>query len=160
MPFCKRIVRPVQLCRLSGEDRRLSALENLIDVSSFTLGSVLRQLSALAREAVSVLEEIELEIGSISHRALLLEVRIIGLHRYVSALALRPAVPCEYQRATSVQFLQSNEGWGRDLLEKSFVKLLFVDLRRRKIHVSMLSAMLLCPILERFVVISHYRTDT
>ncbi|XP_060688717.1 NHS-like protein 2 isoform X2 [Hemiscyllium ocellatum] len=93
MPFCKRIVRPVQLCRWSGEDRRLSALENLIDVSSFTLGSVLRQLSALAREAVSVLEEIELEIGSISHRALLLEVRIIGLHRYVSALALRPAVP-------------------------------------------------------------------
>ncbi|XP_078403152.1 NHS-like protein 2 isoform X1 [Cetorhinus maximus] len=93
MPFCKRIVRPVQVCRLHGEGRRLSALENLIDVSSFTLGSVLRQLSDLAREAVSVLEEIELEIGSISHRALLLEVRIIGLHRYVSALALRPAAP-------------------------------------------------------------------
>ncbi|XP_067903628.1 NHS-like protein 2 isoform X2 [Heterodontus francisci] len=93
MPFCKRIVRPVQVCRLHGEGRTLSALENLIDVSSFTLGSVLRQLSALAREAVSVLEEIELEVGSLSHRALLLEVRIIGLHRYVSALALRRAAP-------------------------------------------------------------------
>ncbi|XP_078067622.1 NHS-like protein 2 isoform X2 [Mustelus asterias] len=93
MPFCKRIVRPVQVCRLHGEGRRLSTLENLIDVSSLTLGSILRQLSDLAREAVSVLEEIELEIGSISHRALLLEVRIIGLHRYVSALALRPATP-------------------------------------------------------------------
>uniref|UniRef100_UPI00398F186C NHS-like protein 2 isoform X6 n=1 Tax=Pristiophorus japonicus TaxID=55135 RepID=UPI00398F186C len=93
MPFCKRLVRPVRVCRLHGEGRSLTALENLIDVSSFTLGSVLRQLSALAREAVSVLEEIELEIGSISHRALLLEVRIIGLHRYVSALALRPAAP-------------------------------------------------------------------
>ncbi|XP_069749274.1 NHS-like protein 2 isoform X2 [Narcine bancroftii] len=94
MPFCKRVVRPVQVCRLHGQGRRLSALENLLDVSSFTLGSVLRQLSALAREAVSVLEEIELEIGSVCHRALLLEVRIIGLHRYVSALSLRPATPC------------------------------------------------------------------
>ncbi|XP_051877910.1 NHS-like protein 2 isoform X2 [Pristis pectinata] len=94
MPFCKRIVRPVQVCRLHGQGRTLSTLENLLDVSSFTLGSVLRQLSALAREAVSVLEEIELEIGSVCHRALLLEVRIIGLHRYVSALSLRPATPC------------------------------------------------------------------
>ncbi|XP_072361525.1 NHS-like protein 2 isoform X2 [Scyliorhinus torazame] len=93
MPFCKRAVRPVHVCRLHAEGRRLSALENLIDVSSLTLGSVLRQLSDLARAAVSVLEEIELEIGCISHRALLLEVRIIGLHRYVSALALRPAAP-------------------------------------------------------------------
>ncbi|XP_059833067.1 NHS-like protein 2 isoform X2 [Hypanus sabinus] len=94
MPFCKRVVRPVQVCRLHCQGRTLSTLENLLDVSSFTLGSVLRQLSALAKEAVSVLEEIELEIGSVCHRALLLEVRIIGLHRYVSALSLRPATPC------------------------------------------------------------------
>ncbi|XP_055499682.1 NHS-like protein 2 isoform X2 [Leucoraja erinacea] len=94
MPFCKRIVRPVQVCRFQGEGRTPSVLDNLVDVSSFTLGNVLRQLSALAREAVSVLEEIELEIGSVCHRALLLEVRIIGLHRYVSALSLRPATHC------------------------------------------------------------------
>ncbi|XP_032886484.1 NHS-like protein 2 isoform X3 [Amblyraja radiata] len=94
MPFCKRIVRPVQVCRFQGEGRTPPVLDNLVDVSSFTLGNVLRQLSALAREAVSVLEEIELEIGSVCHRALLLEVRIIGLHRYVSALSLRPATHC------------------------------------------------------------------
>lgn len=127
MPFCKRIVRPVQVCRFQGEGRTPSVLDNLVDVSSFTLGNVLRQLSALAREAVSVLEEIELEIGSVCHRALLLEVRIIGLHRYVSALSLRPATHCEYLAGSNICPVSSvNARVGRCLHLPNFLVLLLL----------------------------------
>ncbi|XP_058845100.1 NHS-like protein 2 isoform X3 [Acipenser ruthenus] len=89
MPFCKRSVLPKQVCR-ADTNRQGADFKDLADVCSFTLISVLRQLSDLSRHSLNIIEELEGEITSISLRSGALEKKVISLQRHVSALVVKP----------------------------------------------------------------------
>ncbi|XP_058250153.1 NHS-like protein 2 isoform X2 [Hemibagrus wyckioides] len=86
MPFCKRIIAPKDVCKSALRSGGAS-FTDLADVCGFSLCSILRQLSDLCRQSVSILEELEGEIASICHRSGTLESKVISLQRHVSALA-------------------------------------------------------------------------
>ncbi|TSL41018.1 NHS-like protein 2 [Bagarius yarrelli] len=86
MPFCKRIIAPKDVCK-SALSRGGASFTDLADVCGFSLCSILRQLSDLCRQSVSILEELEGEIASICYRSGTLENKVIGLQRHVSVLA-------------------------------------------------------------------------
>ncbi|XP_061089469.1 NHS-like protein 2 [Conger conger] len=89
MPFCKRTIAPKDVCK--GDTKRQSAIfGDLVDVCGFTLCSILRQLSDLSRQSVSILEELEGELVSIYHRSGTLENKVISLQKHISALATKP----------------------------------------------------------------------
>lgn len=95
MPFCKRTILPRDVCKPDG--RRLleprhqaEVFGDLADVCSFSLCSVLRQLSDLSRHSVSILEELEGDLVSICHRSGALEGRVVRLQRHVAELVSRP----------------------------------------------------------------------
>ncbi|XP_036404222.1 NHS-like protein 2 isoform X2 [Megalops cyprinoides] len=89
MPFCKRTIAPKDVCK--GDTKRQGAIfGDLVDVCGFTLCSVLRQLSDLSRQSVSILEELEGELVSICHRSGTLENKVISLQKHLSALATKP----------------------------------------------------------------------
>lgn len=85
MPFCKRIIAPKDVCKSALRSGGAS-FTDLADVCGFSLCSILRQLSDLCRQSVSILEELEGEIASICHRSGTLENKVISLQRHVSAL--------------------------------------------------------------------------
>ncbi|XP_046707708.1 NHS-like protein 2 isoform X1 [Silurus meridionalis] len=86
MPFCKRITAPKDVCK-SALRSAGAPFTDLADVCGFSLCSIIRQLSDLCRQSVSILEELEGEIASICHRSGTLENKVISLQRHVSALA-------------------------------------------------------------------------
>ncbi|XP_064184500.1 NHS-like protein 2 isoform X2 [Anguilla rostrata] len=89
MPFCKRTIVPKDVSK--GDTKRQSAIfGDLVDVCGFTLCSILRQLSDLSRQSVSILEELEGELVSIYHRSGTLENKVISLQKHISALATKP----------------------------------------------------------------------
>ncbi|XP_041925030.1 NHS-like protein 2 isoform X2 [Alosa sapidissima] len=85
MPFCKRTISPKDVCK--GD---IKIFTELVDVCGFTLCSVLRQLSDLSRQSVSILEELEGELVSICHRSGTLENKVVGLQKHIAALACKP----------------------------------------------------------------------
>ncbi|XP_060778952.1 NHS-like protein 2 isoform X1 [Neoarius graeffei] len=85
MPFCKRLIVPKDVCKSALRSGGASFTE-LADVCGFSLSSILRQLSDLCRQSVSILEELEGEIANICHRSGTLESKVISLQRHVSAL--------------------------------------------------------------------------
>ncbi|XP_078514234.1 actin remodeling regulator NHS [Lissotriton helveticus] len=90
MPFPKRIVEPQWLCRYAGpvgppEEAGAEVLE-LCALSNVALSRVLRQLSALARHAASLFQELEADIQQAGRRVSALQGRIGGVQRGVSAL--------------------------------------------------------------------------
>lgn len=87
MPFCKRIIAPKDVCK-SALRSGGAPFTDLADVCGFSLCSILRQLSDLCRQSVSILEELEGEIASICLRSGALENKVISLQRHVSALAV------------------------------------------------------------------------
>ncbi|XP_015206817.2 NHS-like protein 2 isoform X2 [Lepisosteus oculatus] len=90
MPFCKRAILPRDVCK--GDAKRQAAIfADLVDVCGFSLCSVLRQLSDLSRQSVSIIEELEGEIVSIYRRSGTLESKVISLQKHVSALATKPS---------------------------------------------------------------------
>lgn len=88
MPFCKRTIAPKDLCK-DGANGQSAIFGDLVDVCGFTLCSALRQLADLSRQSVSILEELEGEFVSISHRSGTLECKVIGLQKYISSLATK-----------------------------------------------------------------------
>lgn len=94
MPFCKRTILPRDVCKPDGrrlrEARRPETFGDLVDVCSFTLCSVLRQLSDLCRHSVSILEELEGDLVSVCQRSRALEGRVVRLQRHVADLASKP----------------------------------------------------------------------
>nr|XP_046236577.1 NHS-like protein 2 isoform X2 [Scatophagus argus] len=95
MPFCKRTILPKDVCkpdggRLREAQRQAEIFGDLVDVCSFSLCSVLRQLSDLSRHSVSILEELEGELVSICHRSGALEGRVVRLQRHVADLVSKP----------------------------------------------------------------------
>lgn len=89
MPFCKRTIAPKDVCKTDIK-RQSAIFTELVDVCGFTLCSVLRQLSDLSRQSVSILEELEGELVSICHRSGTLENKVIGLQKHIAALACKP----------------------------------------------------------------------
>uniref|UniRef100_A0AAX7SG28 NHS-like 2 n=1 Tax=Astatotilapia calliptera TaxID=8154 RepID=A0AAX7SG28_ASTCA len=92
MPFCKRTIFPKDVCkpdgkRLQQQQEQGEIFGDLADVCSFTLCSVLRQLSDLSRHSVSILEELEGDLVSICHRSCALEGRVVRLQRHVAERA-------------------------------------------------------------------------
>ncbi|XP_053537390.1 NHS-like protein 2 isoform X3 [Ictalurus punctatus] len=85
MPFCKRVVAPKDVCK-SALKSGGAPFTDLADVCGFSLCSILRQLSDLCRQSVSILEELEGEIVSICHRSGTLENKVLSLQRHVSVL--------------------------------------------------------------------------
>ncbi|TNN32924.1 hypothetical protein EYF80_056913 [Liparis tanakae] len=99
MPFCKRTILPKDVCKPDGarllEARGARRAErpvfgDLADVSSFALGSVLRQLADLSRHSVGVLEELEGQLAAACRRSGALEGRAVRLRRRVAALVSEP----------------------------------------------------------------------
>ncbi|XP_019208735.1 NHS-like protein 2 isoform X2 [Oreochromis niloticus] len=95
MPFCKRTILPKDVCkpdgkRLQQQQEQGEIFGDLADVCSFTLCSVLRQLSDLSRHSVSILEELEGDLVSICHRSCALEGRVVRLQRHVAELVSKP----------------------------------------------------------------------
>lgn len=89
MPFYKRTLVPKDVCK--NDTKRPNAnFGDLVDVCGFSLCSVLRQLSDLSRQSVSILEELEGELVSICHRSGTLEGKVISLQRHIAALASKP----------------------------------------------------------------------
>ncbi|XP_036379026.1 NHS-like protein 2 [Megalops cyprinoides] len=89
MPFCKRTIVPKYVCKDDPKTQGI-VFTDLVDVCGFALRSVLRQLSDLSRQSVSILEELEGELVSICHRSGTLESKVINLQRHVLALATKP----------------------------------------------------------------------
>ncbi|XP_016096431.1 NHS-like protein 2 isoform X1 [Sinocyclocheilus grahami] len=89
MPFCKRTIVPKDVCKSGGKSRG-AMLTDLVDVCGLTLCAVLRQLSDLSRQSVSILEELEGELASICYRSGALENKLISLQKHISALATKP----------------------------------------------------------------------
>ncbi|XP_056603665.1 LOW QUALITY PROTEIN: NHS-like protein 2 [Triplophysa dalaica] len=87
MPFCKRTVVPTDVCKSRG-----AIFTDLVDVCGLTLCAVLRQLSDLSRQSVSILEELEGELASICYRSGALENKLISLQKHISALGTKPPV--------------------------------------------------------------------
>lgn len=97
MPFCKRTIFPKDVCKPDGkrlqhqqQQEQGEIFGDLADVCSFTLCSVLRQLSDLSRHSVSILEELEGDLVSICHRSCALEGRVVRLQRHVAELVSKP----------------------------------------------------------------------
>lgn len=97
MPFCKRTIFPKDVCKPDGkrlqqqhQQEQGEIFGDLADVCSFTLCSVLRQLSDLSRHSVSILEELEGDLVSICHRSCALEGRMVRLQRHVAELVSKP----------------------------------------------------------------------
>lgn len=91
MPFCKRTIVPKDVCKSGGKSRG-AMFTDLVDVCGLTLCAVLRQLSDLSRQSVSILEELEGELASICYRSGALENKLISLQKHISALATKPPV--------------------------------------------------------------------
>ncbi|XP_067293478.1 NHS-like protein 2 isoform X2 [Pseudorasbora parva] len=91
MPFCKRTIVPKDVCKRGGKSRG-AMFTDLVDVCGLTLCAVLRQLSDLSRQSVSILEELEGELASICYRSGALENKLISLQKHISALATKPPV--------------------------------------------------------------------
>uniref|UniRef100_A0A8C1YAG4 NHS-like 2 n=1 Tax=Cyprinus carpio TaxID=7962 RepID=A0A8C1YAG4_CYPCA len=89
MPFCKRTIVPKDVCKSGGKSRG-AMFTDLVDVCGLTLCAVLRQLSDLSRQSVSILEELEGELASICYRSGALESKLISLQKHISALATKP----------------------------------------------------------------------
>ncbi|XP_051982991.1 NHS-like protein 2 isoform X1 [Xyrauchen texanus] len=89
MPFCKRTIVPKDVCKSSAKIRG-AMFTDLVDVCGVTLCAVLRQLSDLSRESVSILEELEGELASICYRSGALENKLTSLQKHISALASKP----------------------------------------------------------------------
>ncbi|XP_026070872.1 NHS-like protein 2 isoform X2 [Carassius auratus] len=89
MPFCKRTIVPKDVCKSGGKSRG-AMFTDLVDVCGLTLCAVLRQLSDLSRQSVSILEELEGELASICSRSGALESKLIRLQKHISALATKP----------------------------------------------------------------------
>lgn len=87
MPFCKRTIVPKDVCKSRG-----AMFTDLVDVCGLTLCAVLRQLSDLSRQSVSILEELEGELASICYRSGALENKLISLQKHIAALATKPPV--------------------------------------------------------------------
>ncbi len=85
MPFCKRTIVPKDVCKSRG-----AMFTDLVDVCGLTLCAVLRQLSDLSRQSVSILEELEGELASICYRSGALENKLISLQKHIAALATKP----------------------------------------------------------------------
>ncbi|XP_009301725.1 NHS-like protein 2 isoform X2 [Danio rerio] len=85
MPFCKRTIVPKDVSRSRG-----AVLTDLVDVCGLTLCAVLRQLSDLSRQSVSILEELEGELASICYRSGALENKLTSLQKHIAALATKP----------------------------------------------------------------------
>nr|XP_055050529.1 40S ribosomal protein S4, X isoform-like [Misgurnus anguillicaudatus] len=85
MPFCKRTIVPTDVCKSRG-----AIFTDLVDVCGLTLCAVLRQLSDLSRQSVSILEELEGELASICYRSGALENKLISLQKHISTLASKP----------------------------------------------------------------------
>ncbi|XP_069570931.1 NHS-like protein 2 isoform X1 [Brachyistius frenatus] len=93
MPFCKRAILPKDVCKPDGgrlREPRPEVFGELADVCSFSLCSVLRQLSDLSRHSVGILEELEGELVSVCHRSGALEGRVVRLQRHVAELLSKP----------------------------------------------------------------------
>ncbi|KAM9425392.1 NHS-like protein 2 [Pholidichthys leucotaenia] len=92
MPLCKRTILPKDVCKPDGRrlDERGEIFGDLADVCSFSLCSVLRQLSDLSRHSVDILEELEGDLASVCHRSCALEVRLFRLQRHVAELVSKP----------------------------------------------------------------------
>ncbi|XP_016142698.1 NHS-like protein 2 isoform X2 [Sinocyclocheilus grahami] len=91
MPFCKRTIVPKDVCKSGGKSRG-AMFTDLVDVCGLTLCAVLRQLSDLSRQSVSILEELEGELASICYRSGALENKLLSLQKHISALATKPPV--------------------------------------------------------------------
>uniref|UniRef100_A0AAY4AF40 NHS-like protein 2 n=2 Tax=Denticeps clupeoides TaxID=299321 RepID=A0AAY4AF40_9TELE len=89
MPFCKRTIAPKDVGRSAARSPG-AILTDLADVCGFSLCALLRQLSDLSRQSVSILEELEGELVSICRRSGTLEDKVVSLQRHVSALASKP----------------------------------------------------------------------
>ncbi|XP_074555217.1 NHS-like protein 2 isoform X2 [Halichoeres trimaculatus] len=93
MPFCKRTILPKDVCKPDGRRLQHTQAEvfgDLVDVCSFTLCSVLRQLSDLSRHSVGILQELEGELVSVCQRSGALEGRVVRLQRHVAELVSKP----------------------------------------------------------------------
>lgn len=102
MPFCKRIIAPKDVCRSALRSARAPCAD-LADVCGFSLCSILRQLSDLCRQSVSILEELEGEIASVCQRSGTLENKVLSLRRHVSALAAsKPPLQSKPRSLTSI----------------------------------------------------------
>lgn len=108
MPFCKRIIAPKDVCKSALRSGGAS-FTDLADVCGFSLCSILRQLSDLCRQSVSILEELEGEIASICHRSGTLESKVISLQRHVSALAASKPPLKSKQALCYFQFAETSE---------------------------------------------------
>ncbi|KAK9525017.1 hypothetical protein VZT92_017370 [Zoarces viviparus] len=94
MPFCKRTILPKDVCKPDGARlqrwRQAEVYGDLVDVCGFSLCSLLRQLSDLSRQSVSILEELQGELVSVCRRSGALEGRVVRLQRHVAALVSKP----------------------------------------------------------------------
>ncbi|XP_069492918.1 actin remodeling regulator NHS isoform X2 [Ambystoma mexicanum] len=95
MPFAKRIVEPQWLCRYAGpvgspeeaaDAEGAGPVLELCALSNVALSRVLRQLSALARHAASLFQELEADIQQAGRRVSALQGRIGGVQRTVGGL--------------------------------------------------------------------------
>lgn len=102
MPFCKRTVVPTDVCKSRG-----AIFTDLVDVCGLTLCAVLRQLSDLSRQSVSILEELEGELASICYRSGALENKLISLQKHISALGTKPPVKSKSSSLTFRQLTHS-----------------------------------------------------
>ncbi|XP_061103509.1 NHS-like protein 2 isoform X2 [Conger conger] len=89
MPFCKRIIAPKDVCKEDTKRQRV-IFTDLEDVCEFALCSVLRQLSDLSRQSVSILEELEGELASVCLRSRTLESKVVNLQKHLSVLVIEP----------------------------------------------------------------------
>ncbi|XP_041635612.1 NHS-like protein 2 isoform X2 [Cheilinus undulatus] len=93
MPFCKRTILPKDVCKPDARSlphKQAEVFGDLADVCSFTLCSVLRQLSDLSRHSVGILQELEGDLASVCHRSRALEGRVVRLQRHVAELVSKP----------------------------------------------------------------------
>ncbi|KAG5844073.1 hypothetical protein ANANG_G00157560 [Anguilla anguilla] len=88
MPFCKRIIVPKDVCKADTKRQRV-IFSDLVDVCEFALCSVLRQLSDLSRQSVSILEELEGELASVCLRSRTLESKVVSLQKHLSVLVTK-----------------------------------------------------------------------
>lgn len=89
MPFCKRITAPKDVCKEDAK-RQGVIFTDLGDVCEFALCSILRQLSDLSRQSVSILEELEGELASVCLRSRTLASKVVSLRKHLSVLVIKP----------------------------------------------------------------------
>ncbi len=117
MPFCKRTIVPKDVCKSRG-----AMFTDLVDVCGLTLCAVLRQLSDLSRQSVSILEELEGELASICYRSGALENKLISLQKHIAALATKPPVKSRNFSVLYTLFLIYTCVWLTCLLTQLIVK--------------------------------------